>query len=77
MSRPTSNLEIIASRALPPGVFDLVVRRIAKGDPVRQIARYLHGVDPDVAEDTFRKWLNALAKQVRELLAEKRLSTKP
>jgi hypothetical protein len=84
MSRPTSNLEIIASRAnqervwmarlsaLPPGVFDLTIKRIAKGDPVRQVARYLHSVDPGVAEETLRKWLNVLAKQVRELLAEKK-----
>jgi hypothetical protein len=84
MSHPASNLQVIASRghqervwmarlrALPPGVFDLTLKRIAQGDPIRQVARYLHGVDPDVAEETFQKWLRVLAKQLRELLAEKK-----
>jgi hypothetical protein len=57
-------------RELPPGMFDLVVKRIAKGDPLTQIAKSLHTIQPDFAEETFRKWLHDLAKQVRQLLTE-------
>jgi hypothetical protein len=49
-------------RELPPGMFDLVVKRIAKGDPLTQIAKSLHTIQPDFAEETFRKWLHDLAK---------------
>lgn len=52
-------------RNMPPGVFDPLVRRIVKGDPLRHIAQYLHGIKPDLSEETFRKWLQVLAKQVK------------
>lgn len=82
MGYPLNNLQVTETRCnrerssierlreLPPGVFDLVVKRIAKGDALTQIAKYLHTIQPDFAEETFRKWLHDLAKRVRQFLAE-------
>lgn len=53
---------------LPTGVSELVIRRIVKGDPLRHIAQYLHKIEPDLSEETFRKWLAVLAKQVKSEL---------
>lgn len=57
-------------RNLPRPVFDLVVRRTAKGDALTHISKYLHDLQPGIADETFRKWLQPLATQVRALLAE-------
>jgi hypothetical protein len=59
-------------RKLPPDVFNLVVRRIMTGEPLKKIARHLHDVIPDVAEETFRKSLRVLAKQVRAGLVDRK-----
>jgi hypothetical protein len=57
---------------VPTGVFDLIVRRIVNSDPLWHIAQYLRGIRPGVSEATFRKWLQALAKQIKVELAQKK-----
>jgi hypothetical protein len=44
----------------------------SKNDPLSQFAQYLHGIEPDIAEETFRKWLHVLAKQAWEGLRERK-----
>jgi hypothetical protein len=53
-------------------VFDLIVRRIVNRDPLWHVARYLRGIRPGVSEETFRKWLQTLAKQIKVELAHKK-----
>jgi hypothetical protein len=58
-------------KLLPPEVLALVVKRIAKGDMLTSILRYLHITEKGIADETFRKWLQPLAIEVRELLVER------
>jgi hypothetical protein len=55
---------------MPEGVFELLIKRIAKGDSIRQIAKYCQTVRPEIAFETYRKWLQALAKLVAGYMAE-------
>jgi hypothetical protein len=57
-------------REMPEGVFDLLIQRIAKGDSIRQIAKYCQTVRPKIAFETYRKWLQALSKLVAGYVAE-------
>lgn len=52
-------------REMPEGVFDLLIKRIAQGDSIRQIAKYCQTVRPEIAFETYREWLHALASQNR------------
>src|ERR1700730_11879583 len=55
---------------MPEGVFDLLIKRIAQGDSIRQIAKYCQTVRPEIAFETYRKWLQALSKLVAGYVAE-------
>ena len=55
---------------MPEGVFDTLVARIAKGDSIREIAKYCQRIRPEVAFETYRKWLQALKRQVVEDAAD-------
>jgi len=57
-------------REMPEGVFDLLIKRIAQGDSIRQIAKYCQTVRPEIAFETYRKWLQALSKLVAGYVAE-------
>jgi hypothetical protein len=57
-------------REMPEGVFDLLIKRIAQGDSIRQIAKYCQTVKPEIAFETYRKWLQALSKLVAGYVAE-------
>jgi hypothetical protein len=57
-------------REMPEGVFDLLIKRIAQGDSIRQIAKYCQTVKPEIAFETYRKWLQALSKLVARYVAE-------
>ena len=57
-------------REMPEGVFDLLIKRIAQGDSIRQIATYCQTVRPEIAFETYRKWLQALSKLVAGYVAE-------
>ena len=57
-------------REMPEGVFDLLIKRIAQGDSIRQIAKYCQTVRPEIAFETYRKWLQALARTVSQYAAD-------
>jgi hypothetical protein len=57
-------------REMPEGVFDTLVARIAKGDSLREIAKYCATVKPDVSFNTYRKWIASLAKVVSQYAAD-------
>jgi hypothetical protein len=57
-------------RQMPEGVFDLLIKRIAQGDSIRQIAKYCQTVRPEIAFETYRKWLQALSKLVAGYVAD-------
>jgi hypothetical protein len=58
-------------RALPNGVFDLVVRRITKGDSIFSIAKYLCTVAPEYSVASYRKYLTILADDIRTMVEQK------
>lgn len=51
-------------RALPPSVFDVLVRKIVKGDSINSIAKYAHSLHFEISIDNFRKYLAVLAKEI-------------
>jgi len=57
-------------REMPEGVFATLVARIAKGDSIREIAKYCQRIRPGIAFETYRKWLQALKRQVVEDAAD-------
>jgi hypothetical protein len=57
-------------REMPEGVFDLLIKHIAQGDSIRQVAKYCQTVKPEIAFETYRKWLQALSKLVAGYVAE-------
>lgn len=57
-------------REMPEGVFELLIKRIAQGDSIRQIAKYCQTVRPEIAFETYRKWLHALARTVSQYAAD-------
>jgi hypothetical protein len=57
-------------REMPEGVFDLLIKRIAQGDSIRQVAKYCQTVRPEIAFETYRKWLQALSTLVAGYVAE-------
>jgi hypothetical protein len=57
-------------REMPEDVFDTLVARIAKGDSIREIAKYCQCIRPGIAYETYRKWLQALKRQVVEDAAD-------
>jgi len=57
-------------REMPEGVFDLLIKRIAQGDYIWQIAKYCQTVRPEIAFETYRKWLHALARTVSQYAAD-------
>jgi hypothetical protein len=47
---------------------------IAEGDSATQIVQCLHGIDPEIAEETYQKWVQALATETEESEEGKRAS---
>jgi hypothetical protein len=59
-------------RNMPKGVFELIVKRLAQGDSIRQIAKYCNAVKPENSIETYRKWLVPLDKTVSAQVAERK-----
>jgi hypothetical protein len=57
---------------MPKGVFELIVKRLAQGDSIRQIAKYCNAVKPENSIETYRKWLVPLDKTVSAQVAERK-----
>src|ERR1700724_2206615 len=55
---------------MPEGVFNTLVARLAKGDSIREIAKYCERIRPEIAFETYRKWLQVLKRTVMEDAAD-------
>jgi hypothetical protein len=53
-------------------IFQHIIRRILKGDSIREIALYCHNTKPEFAVETYRKWVRALEQQANGPIAQYR-----